>query len=263
MTEPPRVDRTTARTDGTEAAVARALTRASVYRLLAVAFAAPTRESLAELARTAGVLGTEPEVGLREGAALQALAGAAVATDPGAAAEEHDFLFGRQVPCPPYEGAYGPVDPMSAGKATVLADLAGFYAAFGLAPAVAHPDVEDHLGAELEFMSALALKEAWAQLEGHAEGLAVTRDAQVAFLRDHLGRWVEAFAAGVRDASPVPYYAAAADALVAWTRTEAAALGVTPVPLGGLAPLGPVEAEAFSCPMAGPTPENDGRATEA
>jgi TorA maturation chaperone TorD len=236
--------------DGREAAVTRALRRAGVYRLLATAFAPPTPASLTEVTERAATLGAAQALEAAEAAALRALGAAADRAEPAAVLEEHGFLFDRQVRCPPYEGAYGPLDPMSAGKAAVLADLAGFYAAFGLVPAAARPEVEDHLVAELEFMSALALKEAWARLEDHAEGLAVTRDAEAAFLRDHLGRWVDAFAAGLRQATPLPYYAAAADALAAWIRADALALGVEPPPLVGLAPFGPAEAEAFSCPMA-------------
>jgi TorA maturation chaperone TorD len=253
----PRVD-AGAGPEAPEAAVARALARAGVYRLLATAFAAPTPETLADVAGTAAALGAEADLGPAGAAALRALGAAAAAAEPGAVAEEHGFLFDRQVRCPPYEGAYGPVDPMSAGKAPLLADLAGFYAAFGLAPAAAQPEVEDHLVAELEFMSALAVKEAWAELEGHADGRAVTRDAQAAFLRDHLGRWVDAFAAGLRAATPLPYYAAAADALATWVGTEVRALAVEPTPLVGLAPLGPAEADAFACPLAEPAPPGEG-----
>jgi TorA maturation chaperone TorD len=240
-----------------EAAVTGALTRAGVYRLLATAFADPTAEALAEVARTTAALAPAPDLGPVTAEALQALGAAAAQLDAAAVAEEHGFLFDRQVRCPPYEGAYGLLDPMSAGKATALADLAGFYAAFGLGPAAARPDVEDHLATELEFLSALALKEAWAELEGRAEALAVTRDAQAAFLRDHLGRWADAFAVRLREVSPLPYYVAAAEALVAWIRFEAGRLGVVPVPLDGVAPLGPSEADAFTCPMAVPDPEAD------
>jgi TorA maturation chaperone TorD len=61
-----------------------------------------------------------------------------------------------------------------------LADVAGFYAAFELTPATARPDMEDHIAAELEFMSVLALKEAYAGAEELPGGLTVTRDAKEA-----------------------------------------------------------------------------------
>jgi TorA maturation chaperone TorD len=61
-----------------------------------------------------------------------------------------------------------------------LADVTGFYAAFELTPATARPDMEDHIAAELEFMSVLALKEAYAGAEELPGGLTVTRDAKEA-----------------------------------------------------------------------------------
>lgn len=103
----------------------------------------------------------------------------------------------------------------------------------------ASSDMENHIAAELEFMSALALKEAYALAEGHTEGLAVTREAQVGFLTDHLGRWADTFAAEVRSATPVPYYAGA-DVLTTWVRAEIEALGATPVRLTTRLDLGPL-----------------------
>ena len=73
----------------------------------------------------------------------------------------------RPAGCSPYEGSYGAA-PLLAGKGAALADIAGFYAAFGMTPGAA--EVEDHIAAELEFMSVLALKEAAALAEGLVEG---------------------------------------------------------------------------------------------
>jgi TorA maturation chaperone TorD len=112
--------------------------------------------------------------------------------------------------------------------------------------------MEDHIAAELEFMSVLALKEAYALSEGNADGVAVTRAAQVAFLTDHLGRWTEAFAGSLRRATPLPYYAAAAGLLAAWVLAEVAALGALPTRLEALADPGPAGEDAFTCPMAEP-----------
>jgi TorA maturation chaperone TorD len=164
---------------------------------------------------------------------------------PEALAEQYVALFDRQVACPPYEGAYGP--PRMSGKAMQLADIAGFYAAFGMTATDRQPDADDHIGAELEFMGVLALKEAWALAEGHADHAEVTRAAQRAFLDEHLGRWGDAFAASVLDTAPPGLYATAACLLAAWLREECARLAVTPVPLESRAPEddGPL-----TCPLA-------------
>ena len=119
------------------------------------------------------------------------------------------FLFDRGAKVPPYEGAWEDA-PQLAGKAALLADVAGFYAAFGLVPGEAQPDVEDHIAAECEFMSALALKEAYALAQRDDEGVAITSAAQSRFVGDHLGRWSGTFAEALRDASPLPYYGALA-----------------------------------------------------
>jgi DMSO reductase family type II enzyme chaperone len=234
-----------------EQEVLRGLERAAMYRLLggALGYPLPQRlEAVADLARRVSSTGTgsAPELG----PALERLAAAARQADAGALAGEYVFLFDRGVRCPPYEGAWGEA-PQLAGKAALLADIAGFYAAFGLAPSGAQPDMEDHLAAELEFMSALALKEAWAVAEERPERVAVTRQAEVAFLSDHLGRWAEAFAAALREATPIPYYAAVADLLEAWVRAEVQAAGAAPARVTARLGYDPIQQEdTFTCPMA-------------
>ena len=229
----------------------RALTRGGIYRLLGRAFGYPTPSVLAELAPLAEQAAKAPEITPDLRQHLARLAATARDTDPGVLAGEHVFLFDRQVRCPPYESAYAEA-PRMAGKSAELADVAGFYAAFGLTPAEARPDMEDHIAAELEFMSALALKEAYVLAEGDGDGAAVTRAAQVAFLTDHLGRWAEAFTGTLRVATPIPYYAAAARLLAAWVLEDVAALGATPTRLEGIADPGPAGEDAFTCPMAEP-----------
>jgi len=243
-----------------DAAVEQALTRAAIYRLLGRAFGYPTASVLEELARLSALVAEQPATAPAIRDPLARLAATAREVDPGALAAEYVFLFDRQVRCPPYEGAYGDA-PQMAGKSAELADIAGFYTAFGLAPAATYPDMEDHIAAELEFMSALALKEAYAVAEGHTEGLAVTREAQVGFLTDHLGRWADTFAGEVRSATPVPYYAAAADVLTTWVRAEIEALGATPRRLTTRVDLGPLGDDTLTCPTAHeePAPHADDR----
>jgi TorA maturation chaperone TorD len=228
-----------------ERPVARALMRAGVYRLLGGAWAYPTPAHLADLAALAESLAGEAPLA----PALAAFASASRGADAEATAQEYVFLFDREARCPPYEGAWGDA-PQLAGKSALLADVAGFYAAFGLEPSAAHPDAEDHIAPECEFMSALCLKEAYALAEGITEGLEVTRRAQSSFLGEHLGRWAEAFAVAVKEATPLPYYGALADLLVGFTREEIVALGAEPQRVSGRFGRDPVQEEAFTCPMA-------------
>lgn len=226
-------------------AVERVLQRAALYRVCSAALTFPTSGRLEDVAR------------LAEGAAkvaaaallgpLQALVQTARATDDASAAAEYVALFDGAVRCPSCEGAYGL--PQMAGKAAQLADIAGFYTAFGLEPAGGQPDVEDHVATELEFMSALAVKEAWALAEGHHERAEISHDAAVSFLADHLGRWAPAFATALATATGTAYYRAVAAVLDAWVALDAVALGVTLTPLAET-PGDPAEPEVFECPQA-------------
>lgn len=92
-------------------------------------------------------------------------------------------------------------------KAENLADISGFYRAFGLQP---NGERHDHLSVQLEFMHALAFKEAYARAQENAsktsddeERLAVTLDAERKFLGEHLARWIPAFARAVRERRPL------------------------------------------------------------
>jgi TorA maturation chaperone TorD len=226
--------------------VACALQRAAVYRLLGGAFVSPTPARLEELALAAATALTTTSGRLRDH--LARFAAAAREADPPAVADEHAFLFGRQVRCSPYESAYSGLSPFG-DKSSRLADVAGFYQAFSLSPAAAQPDMEDHIGAELEFMSALALKEAYALSENEA-GLEVTRRAQVTFLTDHLGRWAERFAREVEGATALAFFAAAASLLALWVQAEIDGLGATPSRVAAPDDLAADDAAPFSCPMA-------------
>jgi TorA maturation chaperone TorD len=97
------------------------------------------------------------------------------------------FLLGEQR-TPLYETEYGRMRGMSKGND--LADIAGFYRAFGLQSAETDADKEmlDHFSVELEFYAFLLAKEDALDEAAEADGVAVVRDARRAFLVDHLGR---------------------------------------------------------------------------
>ena len=221
------------------------LRRAALYRLCASALAYPVPGRLAEVAGLAERVAPTLDGALRD--AVQALAAAARAGHDATVAGEYVTLFDRSPRCPPCEGAYGL--PQMAGKAAQLADIAGFYAAFGVRPSEGQADTEDHVAAELEFMSLLALKEAWARAEAHDERAEISREAAVAFLRDHLARWAPLFAEALTGATRLAYYRAVAALLAAWLETDTAALGVHAEPLVRVSPDAD-DAGALSCPMA-------------
>lgn len=142
----------------------------------------------------------------------------------------YESAFGLLVSggCPPYESEY--VDgKLSFQRAQLLADVAGFYQAFGLEPSHKHPERHDHLVLELEFMATLLDLEhrAAAQSEPDSdERIAVCREAQRTFLTEHLAWWVPAFAALLRHQAPQGFYATVADLLGAFVAAERGQLSV-------------------------------------
>ncbi len=82
-----------------------------------------------------------------------------------------------------------------------MADIAGFYHAFGFRVGGAVRERPDFLASELEFMSLVTLLEARAARDGNRERVEVCREAQRNFLQDHLGRWIGLFAEGLERAN--------------------------------------------------------------
>lgn len=169
-------------------------------------------------------------------------------TSDGEALErEHVRLFGPAGRCSLHETAYGDAGRLL-GKAAHLADIAGFYLAFGLQPSSTDAHPEDHVSLELEFMSVLALKEAYALVEGWRERLDVTREAQAGFIRDHLGTWIDAMAEQLQTCHPHPFYATLGEALQRLVRSEAGRLNVSPIAVRGRLADPEVGGEALECP---------------
>lgn len=109
-----------------------------------------------------------------------------------------------------YEGNYH--HPFSAYEE--MADIAGFYRAFGFSFDGERPD---HLCLELEFMRILSLKEAMALQEVDQEKIDVTINAEREFLSSHIGRWTEALLQMTKD---IPFYSTLSRFLKEWIDME-------------------------------------------
>ena len=109
-----------------------------------------------------------------------------------------------------------------------LADLNGFYGAFGFNVGGPVRERPDHLATELEFMHLLALKE-WQAVE--PEHFEICVDAQRKFLEDHLGRWIEGFAIRVAFEAEDSLYSKLARFAVAFVQEDCERLGANPDPL--------------------------------
>lgn len=127
-----------------------------------------------------------------------------------------------------YETEYGL--PHEFRQAQELADISGFYRAFGFAMGGVVRERPDHLAVELEFLHVLALKEAHALLHGVAEQVEVCVAAQAKFLGDHLGTWVDLFAQSLALNTEEAPYLPLANFTDAFVQAEAARLGVVLTP---------------------------------
>lgn len=101
---------------------------------------------------------------------------------------------------PPYETEYGMAHVFM--KVQSMADVAGFYRGFGLAPSEHARERPDHLAAEIEFLHFLLLQEAMAHTEGRMDAAKVARRARSTFLRDHLGTWGPGYLDKVAESDP-------------------------------------------------------------
>lgn len=216
---------------------AEALARSAVYRLLSQAFAYPTQESVAQL-RDEDLRIALATADQSRGEVLDALEGVAAAVagaDAASMEETYRLLFTHvhSADCPMFETDYGAREIWR--QAQELADLAGFYRAFGVEQQAERPD---HVAVELEFLHVVSYKAAWATMREEADHARICLDAERAFLADHAMRWVPGFASRLAALTQEGPYRAFAELALAHLRAESARLGL---PIDGSAEPRPPE----------------------
>ncbi|NUM44452.1 MAG: molecular chaperone TorD family protein [Anaerolineales bacterium] len=123
-----------------------------------------------------------------------------------------------------YETEYGL--PHEYRQSQEMADLAGFYQAFGFRTEGKIRERPDHVAVELEFMSLLSVKEAYAREQQNENHTAICQEAQTKFLTDHLGNWFALFAQSVQLNACGDVYSSLAHFAVHFLQWDAARLDV-------------------------------------
>ena len=211
-----------------------ALARATLYSALALGFRSPTEETITRLGSQDAVAALASAAALLDPTREFDLAAVSSLLTPYSSlltlAEAHRALFGHTASAavPPYETEYG--NEALFQQPQELGDLMGFYNAFGLTLNCAAHERLDHISCECEFLSFLALKEAYVLEQGDKETRGEINKAQRLFLKDHLGRFLPTFTQKLSDADPSGFYAELAQLCLSFTTQESARFSI---PLGG------------------------------
>lgn len=130
--------------------------------------------------------------------------------------------------CPPYETEYVP-SKFVFQRSNSLADVAGYYLAFGLQASTQQPERPDHIALEMEFMAQLVQLEIAARQGDDAESCSqgdICLAAQERFLREHVIWWMPAFCTLLRRQSPDGFYDAVSSYVAALVAAERALFGL-------------------------------------
>lgn len=164
---------------------------------------------------------------------------------------EHRRVFSNVITldCPPYETLFG--NDHVFGQAHMMADIAGFYKAFGLELSRDIHERLDHLSVELEFMHFLAYKESFARCHHGDEKTQIVVDAQKKFVKEHIGRWVPLFSRMLMKKAETGFFRYMAEFTADWVEFEVAYLGVNPQPYSETdyrpATFSPPEGQSYEC----------------
>ena len=182
------------------------------YTVLAYLFRNPAELDLGELAAACRELSDQARMLDRAelGASFQQLEEALEGLDPAAAALAYTRLsIGEERVL--LDEAENDINIFN--RMTVMADVQGFYRAFGFQIAESANERSDYVGVELEFMRVLTVKLATAEEAGLDEAAETCRIARRNFLGNHLGRFIPEIAAQLRDRGRGTYFEPIANAL--------------------------------------------------
>lgn len=223
----------------------KALVKADIYRLLSLAFTFPDKdmmEFLHALATDIEEVVKLPPYDIKdeffvfqkpfEGLDIEALK------------PEYTELFLTRMICPPYETSYG---RNNFNRPNIIADISGFYRAFGFSLSENAGVMHDNIAVEFEFMGLLSLKEAYAIEKGMEENLDISLSAEKKFLSEHLGVWVGLFCKNLGNRTTKDYYRSLSVMIERFMDCELRSHGIV-IDIEGISEL-PKEDGTMTCPM--------------
>ncbi|MFZ5539443.1 MAG: TorD/DmsD family molecular chaperone [Pseudomonadota bacterium] len=182
----------------------------------------------ADLSRLLAACFYEPGPEFAEERLFESLARAAAAVDGGLAQQAHRlgpafaevdpadllvdytrlFLAPGNTLAQPYESVWAPARPEAGADPTPA--VVHLYREAGLEIAEDFRDLPDHIAAELEFLYALLFRETGARAHGDADAARGAAALRQRLIANHLGRWIEPFAAAVEAGAQCTFYRALA-----------------------------------------------------
>lgn len=143
--------------------------------------------------------------------------------EPGDFATEYSQLFTGAGLCRANENDY---EKLSFSMTEKLADVAGFYLAFGFEVESNIGERPDFIGTELDFINLLLLKQAYAIENGWSEHADVSAASLDKFLESHFLNWVSKLCVALGElAATGGVYVAVAGALAALVNSEKCRIG--------------------------------------
>lgn len=127
--------------------------------------------------------------------------------------------------CPPCEMEYEPNADITY-RSQRMADVAGFYQAFGLQVSNGAGERLDHVTVQAEFLYVLLAKEAAALQERNQEAADICREARRNFFEEHVGWWLPAFSRLLSRVAPANFYQELAVLTASLSAVERVSLGL-------------------------------------
>ena len=191
--------------------------RAAWFKVFSLLFRFPDEE-IVELVKTvvAGLPTEVLNVDLR--GRVQPFKQAIASSEPDEFVTEYSRLFTGGGLCRTNENDY---EKLSFSMTEKLADVAGFYEAFGFEMTAGVGERPDFIGTELDYINLLLLKQAYALKNGWSEHAEVSGNSLNSFLDSHFVNWVPKLCIALGElATTGGVYATAADALAALVDSE-------------------------------------------